>query len=57
MGKQKKVRKEIRIVDPSPAIFEQVTKLAIKQRRTNGKQAEILIEAGLKSLSNIELAQ
>lgn len=58
MAKQKtKKRNEIRIIDPSPATFKKVVDMARKERRTNGRQAEILIEAGLKLLYNIEMAQ
>lgn len=45
---------EIRIVNVNPATFKRVVTLATKQKRSLGKQSELLIEAGLKSLSNLE---
>ncbi len=44
-----KKRKEIRIVDPSKEIWETVSKLAEKEKRTKGKQAEYML---LKYIEN-----
>jgi hypothetical protein len=44
----------IRIVNVNPATFKKVVVMAAKEKRSLGKQSELLIEAGLKSLSNLE---
>jgi hypothetical protein len=45
---------DIRIPKMKPATFKKVVKLAAKENRTVAYMSEFLIEAGLKSLSNLE---
>lgn len=47
-----KKRKEIRIVDPSKDIWDMVSRLAKKEKRTIGKQGEFLIQFALDKIKN-----
>lgn len=55
--KAKKTTKkpEIRIVNIDKETFKKIVNIAAREKRTLGKQSEMLIEAGLKSLSNLEM--
>jgi hypothetical protein len=44
MSELKKRRLEIRITDPEPTLFEQITSLAKKEKRSVAKQAEFILE-------------
>lgn len=52
MAAKKKVvpRKEIRIVDPSSDVWNMVVKLAKKEKRTIGKQAEYMLYQYIENL-------
>ena len=45
-------RNEIRIIDPSKQVWDVVTALAKKEKRTIGKQAEYMIEKYIEQKKN-----